>query len=300
VKSQSNVSYDATAGNSGSYNSSFGYYAGDVVTGSRNTFTGYFAGKLTSSGNHNVFNGAYSGYLNSTGENNLYVGYRVCFGANGASENTSVGHKSGTYISSGSNNTFLGSNAGYSTSTGARNVYVGFFTGFNATGSDNIFLGHAAGYFETGSDKLYIENSSSRTPLIYGGFDSTYVKINGKLGIGTKEFNNAQMVVDGKIRASKVLITTDDFPDYVFEHDYQLMPVGELEAYIKTNKHLPGIKPATEVLSEGLSLNEVNVQLLEKVEELTLYIINMDKKRAEIKEQNSDIQKTIEKMLNKI
>lgn len=61
------------------------------------------------------------------------------------------------------------------------------------------------------------------------------------------------------------------FPDYVFEPDYALMPLDELERFVKSNRHLPGVPPASEVEHEGLDMTEMQVRLLEKVEELTLY-----------------------------
>jgi hypothetical protein len=65
--------------------------------------------------------------------------------------------------------------------------------------------------------------------------------------------------------------------DYVFEEDYVLMPTAELEAYIKEHKHLPGVPSAQEVVEEGIDLAEMNKILLEKVEELTLRVIELEK-----------------------
>jgi hypothetical protein len=67
------------------------------------------------------------------------------------------------------------------------------------------------------------------------------------------------------------------WPDYVFKNEYQLMPLSELEFFIKTNGHLPDIPIESEVLKNGFNLSEMNVKLLEKVEELTLYLIEQQK-----------------------
>ena len=88
---------------------------------------------------------------------------------------------------------------------------------------------------------------------------------------------------NGKITTKEVEVTLDAFPDYVFDEEYHLSPLSDVEKFIKENKHLPGIPPANEVIANGLSLGEMNVKLMEKVEELTLYIIQMQKEIDELK-----------------
>ena len=65
---------------------------------------------------------------------------------------------------------------------------------------------------------------------------------------------------------------TGDWPDYVFNSTYQLRPLAEVEAFIKTNSHLPEIPSAEEVANEGIDLAEMDASLLKKIEELTLYL----------------------------
>ena len=194
----------------------------------------------------------------------------------------------------GSRNVLLGNYAAFNNSSGEQNALIGNLSGYNSVGSNNVFLGYMSGYSETESNKLYIENTSSSLPLIYGDFNSDFVTINGKLGIGTTEFGDAQLAVNGKIVAKEIVITVDNFPDYVFDDDYALLPLNDLETYVKTNKHLPGIKSRVEVLDQGVDLGELNTQLLEKIEELTLHVINLDKKASEISDMNEEMQKEIE------
>jgi hypothetical protein len=69
------------------------------------------------------------------------------------------------------------------------------------------------------------------------------------------------------------------FPDYVFREDYPLMPLADLQGYIETHKHLPGIRSEREVEAEGrLNMTELQLKLLEKIEELTLYTLAQDKR----------------------
>lgn len=87
------------------------------------------------------------------------------------------------------------------------------------------------------------------------------------------------------------------FPDYVFNEDYKLLPLNKLDEYIKTNKHLPGIKSASEYEESGkVNIAELQIQLLEKVEELTLHTINQEKK---INEQSAEID-ALKKMILEI
>lgn len=98
----------------------------------------------------------------------------------------------------------------------------------------------------------------------------------GFLGIGTTT-PNERLSVNGKIRAHEIKVETANWPDYVFEPDYKLKPLSELSSFIKENGHLPDVPKAAVVEAEGVSLGEMNKILLKKVEELTLYIIDLQK-----------------------
>ena len=89
---------------------------------------------------------------------------------------------------------------------------------------------------------------------------------------------------DGKVQVKGVNLNV---PDYVFEDDYKLMPLEELKSFIDRNGHLPGIAPAHEVKSEGLDLAGSQMDLLEKVEELTLYTLQQE---GRLTEQQSQLQ----------
>jgi hypothetical protein len=80
---------------------------------------------------------------------------------------------------------------------------------------------------------------------------------------------------DGKVRATEIRVKSPIFPDYVFDDKYYLMPLDELSKYIKTNKHLPNIPSENEVIKDGLQVGEMQVKQMEKIEELTLYILQL-------------------------
>lgn len=95
----------------------------------------------------------------------------------------------------------------------------------------------------------------------------------------------------GYVGARGVKVTQGGFPDYVFKEDYPLMSLHELDNYIKQNQHLPGIPTACEVEDNGLDLGEMQVTLVKKIEELTLYVIELKKENEEIKNELKQLKK---------
>lgn len=87
----------------------------------------------------------------------------------------------------------------------------------------------------------------------------------------------------GKIWAPEVEVKLPPFPDYVFEEDYELMSIDELDRYINENGHLPGIPSAEEIERDGIGVGALQTKLLEKVEELTLYVIELQKENRELR-----------------
>jgi hypothetical protein len=104
-----------------------------------------------------------------------------------------------------------------------------------------------------------------------------FIHPNGNVGIGTTDPTD-KLSVNGKIRAKEIKVETANWPDYVFAKDYALPSLKETEKHIHENGHLPGIPSANEVKSNGVDLGEMNAKLLQKVEELTLHLIQLDKK----------------------
>ncbi|MFM9838038.1 MAG: hypothetical protein ACKVOQ_07220 [Cyclobacteriaceae bacterium] len=118
-----------------------------------------------------------------------------------------------------------------------------------------------------------------------------YINNSGNVGIGTTAPNSYKLAVAGPIGAwgeVRVFTTGAAFPDYVFDPAYQLPSLEETEKYVKENRHLPEVPSAADIEKDGMSLNGMNTILLKKVEELTLYMIEMKKEneimKKEIKE----------------
>jgi hypothetical protein len=109
------------------------------------------------------------------------------------------------------------------------------------------------------------------------------IEVNGNVGIGTTN-PDEKLTVNGTIHSKEVKVDMSvPGPDYVFEKDYNLLSLIELETYINQNKHLPEVPSAKDMEKEGLNLKEMNLILLKKVEELTLHLIEQQKQIDQLK-----------------
>lgn len=102
------------------------------------------------------------------------------------------------------------------------------------------------------------------------------ITIQGNVGIGTTSTGIHKLAVEGSIGARKVKVNQTGWADFVFEPDYQLPSLQEVERFVRKHKHLPDIPSAKEVEDEGLDLGEMNRRLLQKIEEQMLYIIELN------------------------
>ena len=106
------------------------------------------------------------------------------------------------------------------------------------------------------------------------------IKANGKIGINTSYIPDGyKLAVNGKILTEEVEVRfRGDWPDYVFGKEFKKMKLMEVENYLLANHHLPGIPSSAEIKENGYSLGDMDAKLLQKIEELTLYIIELQKK----------------------
>lgn len=103
-------------------------------------------------------------------------------------------------------------------------------------------------------------------------------------------FDDRTVKIDGKLYATEIEVTSDVWSDFVFKPEYNLMPLNELEEFIKTNNHLPNIPTETEVKANGINVAEMNAKLLQKVEELTIYMIQLKKENDILKQNFQNLQ----------
>lgn len=177
----------------------------------------------------------------------------------------------------------------------------------NATNSSGIFMPAIKGYTKANAISLYligttdIENDNGNVPITSFDSRTTGGKVNtrqlfawssygtkymtmaasGNLGLGIE--NPAEkLAVNGDIRAREIKVEVSNWPDFVFHKGYPLLPLQDLEKFIKTKGHLPDLQSAAETEKQGISLGEMNKLLLKKIEELTLYLIEQDKKISQL------------------
>ena len=120
------------------------------------------------------------------------------------------------------------------------------------------------------------------------------------VGIGVTN-PGEKLEVAGTVKAYDMNITMDNWADYVFEKDYKLMNLTELESYIKTNKHLPGVPDEKELKKSGLSVAKIQTKHMEKIEESVLYILQLKKENESLKNELNSIKtelSEIKKMLS--
>ena len=160
---------------------------------------------------------------------------------------------------------------------------AGLFNGMTRFNGNTVFDGNAQFLATVGigtstpQKKLHVQNGDI---LIQ----------NGRLLLSNGQ-NQIELKSDGLIHAREIEVDLDVIPDYVFEDDYDLMPLTELQKFIDLNHYLPNIKSAAEYETYGsIPLKELNLKLLEKVEELTLYTLKQEKEIEALKAANAEIE----------
>lgn len=158
------------------------------------------------------------------------------------------------------------------------------------------------GYLGFNGSEIVLGGAGTRLRFASGG-NRMAINTDGTIVIGSS--NNPAtgylLSVNGKAICEELKVQlSPNWPDYVFNSDYKLMPLEDLEKSIIKNKHLPNIPSAADITADkGFEVGEMNRKLLEKVEELTLYIIELNKKNIELNKEMTAIKSELKKLSSK-
>ena len=317
-------SYAGAGNTNGSYNLFMGNSSGQqTVAGNGNTFIGDGSGYSNQSGSNNTYIGRSTGFSgNTSGTFNTFIGYGA--GVNAAATNVDYSTAIGVNaVVSQSNSVILGAagaNVGIGNSAPMTKLHI--TTGVtNASGLRLQNLTSASPATLTNQTKFLTVNTSG--DVILGSINSSTLRVAAEDGLGwaadgdnLKNTNGGGVVIgnvsstpagyrlyvaDGVLTEKvKVAVkSTSDWSDKVFDKSYKLRNLQEVEAYINQEKHLPGIPSAKEVVKEGVDVGQMQSKLLEKVEELTLYVIEIKKQNDALKQKSVQLERLVNKLQSK-
>ncbi len=151
-------------------------------------------------------------------------------------------------------------------------------------------MGVSESYWTLGNGRL---SRAGNEPVVIG---SGIAKVSGAYGLYVEKG-----ILTEKVRVA--VKNSSEWADYVFAPSYKLRKLEEVEAFIKSHGHLPGVPSAEQVVSEGVDMAKMDAKLLEKIEELTLYVIELEKKSEQIdalKKENAEMKQQITEILKAI
>lgn len=258
-----------------------------------------------------VFYGYRAGYTiaDPAARGNTFIGHMSGTATTNGGVNTFLGGQTGLANTTGSGNTFLGHNAGSGNTTGYSNIFIGNASASNnTTGNGNIIIGNASATTTT-SDQLAIDASNTATPLIWGDFAADLLKLNGKVGIGGVttfpttaggvSVSAYKLFVKGGVLTEEVRVSASTgWADYVFAKDYKLPTLEEVEKHIAEKGHLINVPSARQIESDGIALGEMAKTQQEKIEELTLYIIEQNKINTQQAKEIAEMKKLLQQILD--
>lgn len=158
----------------------------------------------------------------------------------------------------------------YASNNGPETTYGSFVNASNSGTGNSI--GYRAITYDAGDFAFWGEGDSYFTGDV-------------RIGQNVDPDGLYKLIVDGKVLCEEVRVQNSlDWPDYVFRDDYELLSLSQIEAYIQTHHHLPNIPPAAKIEEEGIPLGEMQIKLMEKVEELTLHLIDQQKEIDALKD----------------
>lgn len=291
----------------GNNNTGLGTLTGqDNVSGSQNTFVGFSSGSKLMSGDYNTFIGALTGVASSASN----ITNATAIGANTEltisnsivlGNNASVGIGTNDPITNGAKLVIVGAgnNANVlqlrniptrNTVNGLRQLFadeVGNLVTFQMTTTANSFqevksmTNSINNTLWTSNESGFLKNNNNRGVVIGDGINSLPEGYNLYVSEG---------ILTEQVKVA--LKNTEDWADHVFSKKHRLMPLQKVEDYIKKYQHLPNIPSAAEMVISGNDLHQTDTKLLEKIEELTLYMIELKKENQQMKQEIESLKRT--------
>ena len=303
----------------GNYNLFMGNSSGqNTTTGSGNTAIGDGSGLSNTNGSRNTYIGQYAGLNNQTGTDNVFIGYAASAGTVNLTNAVAIGARA---VVNQNNSIVLGNgaNVGIGTSAPSAKLHV-------TSGQDN-------------TSGLRLENLTNASPAVGNQSKFLTVDVSGNVILGTTgnggrlaaedalwqrtssgllQSGQANAVVIGqglnttpagyKLFVEQGILTervkvavknTTEWSDYVFTPGYRLAPLSEVEAQIQQTGHLPGIPSAQQMVEQGNDLHRTDAKLLEKIEELTLHSIQLEKVNQKQEARIDELEQLVKQLLTK-
>ncbi|WP_228724350.1 bZIP transcription factor [Spirosoma sp. KUDC1026] len=306
-----NAGISNTNGNS---NFMLGTNAGNNNTsGTANFFVGDNAGGANTTGGFNVFLGTNAGASNTVGNNNTAIGFEANVESGALVNATAIGFRA---VVSASNSLVLGNSANVGIGTSSPSSKLHLVTGTaNQSGLRLENLTSNSPASATGQTKFLTVDGSGNVVLgsttSGGRISADLWQRNGTylqsiddnaviIGQGiSKTPNDYNLFVSKGILTEKVKVAVknaSEWSDYVFAPGYTLTPLAEVEQHIKQKGHLPGLPSASEVVEQGVDVAKMDAKLLEKIEELTLYSIQLEKENKQQRQLNQQQNNRIDEL----
>lgn len=312
------LGYEANNNNIDATNTAIGHQAFKTIGAGADwsTAVGYQAGFSATSGWNSTYFGFQAGYANTSSRDNAAFGTRALLDNTGA-QNTAIGNFALRNTTTGIGNTAIGYLSGSDDNNANTNYY-------SLVDNYATFIGHKASRDAAISNTISLANITAigknakvgaSNSIVLGGTGGDLVKVgigttipterldvrgniytDAKILIGTIGLNTGthSLAVNGSAIFTKAIVRlTGIWPDYVFKPTYKLPTINELEKYLLKNQHLPDVPSATEVEKNGIDLGDNQTILLKKVEELTLYMIELNKKVEALAKENEELKKKI-------
>jgi hypothetical protein len=158
---------------------------------------------------------------------------------------------------------------------------------------DSSMPSNGPGHYSDGNLVL-TEFTADFTEVYDPGYIDGDLQVTEDAGIGIAPISGYRLAVDGAVRARSITVDSASWADFVFDEDYELSTLSEVEAHIAEHGHLPEIPSEAEVMERGIDLAAMQVKLLQKIEELTLHTIRQEKELQRLAAENCELKKQFE------